>query len=145
MVAHDFTDTSFGISVSAVHGSFFQGNAWLICILPGPRVAPNHKNQMNPRFVMAALIIRSQAKCVPWDGECTMLNHFPETLTARWFEKSADVGPIVRNGTRSPQWCGLGGEGKILSIKASSVVLRLSLPRYRHGVPLKSPASKSTS
>ena len=35
-----------------------------------------------------------------------MLIHFPETLGAKWFEKSADVGPIVRNGSRSPQWCG---------------------------------------
>ena len=35
-----------------------------------------------------------------------MFVHFPKTLRAKWFEKSADVGPIVRNGTWSPQWCG---------------------------------------
>ena len=42
---------------------------------------------------------------------------------------------------------GVGPDGvrKILSIKASSIVLRLSLPRCRHAVPLKSPATKSTS
>ena len=105
-VARDLTDTSFGIAVSAFRGSFFQGSAWFVRILPGPRVAPINKVQMKPRFVMAALIIRSQAKCFPWDGECTMLIHFPESLRARWFEKSADVGPIVQNGSRSPQWCG---------------------------------------
>ena len=32
--------------------------------------------------------------------------HFPGSLRARRFEKSTDVGPIVRNGSRSPQWCG---------------------------------------
>ena len=71
--------------------------------------------------------------------------HFPETLRARWFEKSADVCPIVRNGTRSQSGVGPGGVGKILSINAPSIVLRLSLPRYRHAVPLKSPATKSSS
>ena len=35
-----------------------------------------------------------------------MLMHFPKTLRAGWFEKSADVCPIVRNETRSPQWWG---------------------------------------
>ena len=33
-----------------------------------------------------------------------------------WFEKSADVCPIVRNGSRSPQWCGPGGAGKVVSV-----------------------------
>ena len=145
MVAHDFTDTSFGIPASAFRGSFFQGHAWLKRILPGPRVAPINKIQMKPRFVMAAWIIRSQAQCFSWDGECTMLIQLPKTLRAWWFEKSADVCPIVRNGSRSPQWWGPGGVGKILSINASSIVLRLSLPRYRRAVPLKSPATKSTS
>ena len=46
----------FGIPVSAFRGSFFQGNAWFIRILLGPRVAPINKIQMKPRFVMAALI-----------------------------------------------------------------------------------------
>ena len=33
-----------------------------------------------------------------------MLIHFPKTLRTWWFEKSADVCPHVRNGSRSPQW-----------------------------------------
>ena len=32
--------------------------------------------------------------------------HFPKSIRTRWFEKSADVCPIVRYGSRSPQWCG---------------------------------------
>ena len=39
---------------------------------------------------------------------------------------------------------GPGGVGKILSIEASSIVLRLSLFGYRHAVPLNSSAIKST-
>ena len=57
-----------------------------------------------------------------------MLIHFPKTLRPRWFEKSADVCPTVRNGIQVPTVVGVpGGVGKILSINASSTVLRLSL------------------
>ena len=35
-----------------------------------------------------------------------MLVHFPKSIRARWFEKSADICPVVRNGSRSPQWWG---------------------------------------
>ena len=45
-------------------------------------------------------------KGFPRDGKCTMLIYFPASLRARRFEKPTDVGPIVRNGSRSPQWWG---------------------------------------
>ena len=61
---------------------------------------------MKPRFVMAALIIRSQAKSFPRDGEGTMFVHSPKVLRIRWFEKSTDVCPVVRDGSGSPQRCG---------------------------------------
>ena len=32
--------------------------------------------------------------------------HLLESIGTRWFEKSADVCPIVRNGSKSPQWLG---------------------------------------
>ena len=35
-----------------------------------------------------------------------MFTHFPTSLRVRRFEKSTDVGQIVRNGSRSSQWCG---------------------------------------
>ena len=35
-----------------------------------------------------------------------MFVHFPKTLRARWFENSADVCPIVWNGSESPQLFG---------------------------------------
>ena len=64
------------------------------------------KIQMKPRFVLAALIIWSQAECFPRDGESTMFVHFPKALRAGRFEKSTDVCPIVRYGSRPPQCCG---------------------------------------
>ena len=65
-----------------------------------------------------------------------MFVHFPKTLRARWFEKSADA--QVSGMEPGPHSGGVpSGVSKILSINASSIVLRLSLPRYRHAVPLK--------
>ena len=55
---------------------------------------------------MAGLVIWSQAESFPGYRESTMQVDFPEALSARWFEKSTDVCPIVRNGSKSPQWCG---------------------------------------
>ena len=83
-----------------------EGHVPIIVALPGPSVAPVDGVQMKPCFMMATLIIRSQAECFSWDGECTMLVHFPKSIRTRWFEKSTDVCPVVRNGSRSPQWCG---------------------------------------
>ena len=77
----------------------------IIGALPGPSVAPVDEVQMKPCFMMATLISRSQTKSFPRDGECTMLVHFPKSIRTRWFEKSADVCPVVQNGSRSPQRC----------------------------------------
>ena len=85
--------------------SFFERDVPIIVVLLGPPVAPIDTVQMKPGFMMATLISRSQAECSSWDGECTMLMHFPKSMRIRWFEKSADVCPHVRNGSRSPQWC----------------------------------------
>ena len=64
------------------------------------------KIQAQPRFVIAAFVGGTQTKGFPRDGKCTMLIHCPASLRARRFEKSTDVGPIVRNGSMFPQWCG---------------------------------------
>ena len=74
-----------GFAYEHFRGSFFQGNALLMHFLLGPRVAPINKVQVKPGFVMAALIGGTR------DGKCTMFVHFPKTLRARRFEKSADV------------------------------------------------------
>ena len=135
MVAHDFTNSSFVISL-------LQGNARLFrtCIVQVNEV------QKKPGFVVAALSVGRSPKGFSWNGKCTMFTHFPDSLKTRWFEKTADVGPISRNGSQVPTMVeGPGGVGKILSQKASSIVLSLCPPRHRHAAPLKSPATKSTS
>ena len=104
-------------------------------VLPGPRVAPINKIQVKPRFVMAALIIWSQAMCFPWDGECTMLIHFPGSLRAR--RLSTDVGPIVRNGSRSPQWSPWCGQDTVQKCFVNSTEVVFAAV----AVPLKSPAT----
>ena len=35
-----------------------------------------------------------------------MLMHFPKSIRTRWFQKTADVCPVVRKRSRSPQWRG---------------------------------------
>ena len=71
--------------------------------MDGPLVAPHYKIKMKPRFMMTTLIIRSQAKCFPRDGEGTTFVHFPKALRTRWFEKSTYVCPVDRDGSGSPQ------------------------------------------
>ena len=82
-------------------------------------------------------LVSSRVFSVGW----RMLIHCPKTLGARWFEKSADVCPTVRNGSTSHNGVGPGGVGNAQSVTATSIVLRLSLLRHRHAVPLKSPAT----
>ena len=95
----------------------------IIVALPGPSVAPVDEVQMKPCFMMATLIIRSQAECFSWDGECTMLVHFPKsirTLGLRNPQTSAQLSgmdPGPHYGVR-PR-----GVGKAQSIKASSIAL----------------------
>ena len=101
-VPHHFADTSFGIPVNAFWRSFFQRNAWLMHFLLGPRVAPINKVQMDPSFVMDALVGRTETKGFPMDGEGTMFLHFPETSWATWLKKnpqtSAQLSGIARVG-----------------------------------------------
>ena len=72
--------------------------------LMGPFVTPIHKVNVDPRFMMTTLIIRSQSECFPRDGESHV--YFPKALRTRRFERSTDVCPVVRNGSGSPQRCG---------------------------------------
>ena len=106
MVAHNLTDISLLSTERRTRRSFLEANVPVVVSLIGPFVVSINKLKMKQPLMMAALIIRSQAKRFPREGECTMLIYFPETLRAWWFEKSTDVCPLVRDGSRSPQWCG---------------------------------------
>ena len=61
-----------------------------------------------------------------------MLIHFPETLRARWFEKSTDVCPVVQDGSGSPQGCGARwrrqGTISIGFINSTEIVSRATSP-----------------
>ena len=130
MDAQNFTDISLLSTISRTRRSFP-----VVISLIGPIAVQINKMSMYPRLMMAALVIWSQAESFPRKREGTMLIHLPETLRARWFEESTHVCPIVRNESRSPQWCGACGVGKAQSEKASSIVLRLSRLRHRQAVP----------
>ena len=80
----------------------------MVVRLMRPFVVPTNKMQMTPRLMMAALIIRSQAKSSPRDGECNMFTYFPETLRAHLF--GMDPGPHSGGGP--------GGIGKTQSANA---------------------------
>ena len=62
-----------------------------------------------------------------------MLVHFPKTMRTRWFEKSANVCPIVRNGSRSPPWrrARWSGQGTISKgfVNSTEVVCAATTPR----------------
>ena len=122
MVAHDFDYTS----------CWDSGMRILQVVLPKKCAAHSLS-----AWTKCTLIIRSQAECFPRDGERTTLVHFPGTLRARWFEKPADVCPVVLNGSESAQWWGVRWRWQDTVHNASSIALRLSLPRYRHAAPLK--------
>ena len=69
-----------------------------------------------------------------------MFVHFREPGGSRNPQTSAHMSGMVpgpHSGVRP------GGVGKVLSVEASSKVLRLSLLRYRHAVPLMSLLEKS--
>ena len=72
-------------------------------VLLGPPVVPIHEVQMKPCFVMATNSVGRKPSVF---RGITMLMHLPKAVRTRWFEKSADVCPIVRNGSRSTQWWG---------------------------------------
>ena len=118
----------------------------IMVVVLGPPVVPIDEIQVEPCLMMAALIGWSRAECFSWDGEGTMtcaLSKIDENLGG------------LRNPQTSAQLSGMdpgphtgvgpGGVSKAPSVMASSIVLRLSLLRHRRAVPLKSPATKSTS
>ena len=115
-----------------------EANVPIVVSLIGPCVAPIDEMQMKPLLMVANLIIRSQAECFPRDGESTMLTNFPETLRAGAFEKPQTSARLFGMDPGPHNGVGPGGVGRALSVKASSIVLMLSLLLHRHAVPLNS-------
>ena len=98
--------------------------------------------EMNPNFVVAALVCNFDAKYFVRNFERTM---HALSFGPRWLDESTHVGPSTWYATH--RGVGPGKIGKFVLAKASSTVLlcRCSLPDCRHhAAPLKSPATMST-
>ena len=102
------------------------------------------KVEVEPCFVVAALIIRAQAQDIAVNRESTMKPYLPLSIRFRRFKKPTHVSPIARNRSGSHNGVGPGGIGRAQSAKASSMTLILLLLSRRHAAPLKSPATRST-
>ena len=106
MVTHDIGITSFLDSRMSSLRFVLPGKcadhgrrAWTTCC--SSRQSPDEARLRDGSFDRWDV---DQAFSVEWK-----MNHahaLSKSMRTRWFEKSADVRTIVRNGSRSPQWCG---------------------------------------
>ena len=80
MVADDLTDASFLLPVMTRRRTFFEGNVSLMFTLLRPSVAPVDEVQVEPRLVMATLVVWAWTEGFAWDGQGTMHAHFPITI-----------------------------------------------------------------
>ena len=62
MVAHNLTDTPAFLAVMVRRRPFFQENLFTGLITLGLKIMPSDKVEVEPCFVLAALIIRAQAQ-----------------------------------------------------------------------------------
>ena len=99
-------------------------------------VARIYNIQIKQRFVMEALIIRSQAKSFPKEDKAPCLFTLQERSEPGGFEKSTDVCPVVGMDPGSLNGWGPSGVDKGQSAKASSTVLRFSRLRQRQPAAL---------
>ena len=86
--------------------TFFQTDVSVVFFLVVPLVTPIDEEQVHPCFVVAALIMCAQTESLSRNGKCAMFVYFPELMGTKWLQKTTDIRPIVRNRSRSPQWCG---------------------------------------
>ena len=116
--------------------SCFPRDVWGILIV--------NKVQVQPHFMMATLIFWTEAQGFVGNCASSMQTDFPVFTRVRWLYKTTYVSPP---GTATGAHDGVepGGIGKFVSVKASSITLRLPLPQgRRQAAPLKYPATKST-
>ena len=114
----------------------FQEDPLIILLTLGRYVMPPDKVEVEPCFVVAALIGRAQAQ----DFMSEWRKHHEAVLSCAgigfWrFKEQTDVSPVAR---------GQEGIGKAQSAEASSMVLTLFLLSDRHAAPLKSLVTRST-
>ena len=74
----------------------------IMFLTQGLYVMPPDNVEVEPCFVMAALIGRAQALHIAVNREGTMKPYFPLSIAFRRFQKPTHVSPIARNRSRSP-------------------------------------------
>ena len=141
MVAHNVADVSFVFAVMVRRRTFFQEDPSIVFLTVWLFVAPSDEVEVEPVFVVAALISRADTKCFMVNGERAMLHSLSESGGFRNPQTSAHLpgmAPGLHNGVVP------GAIGEAQSAKASSMVQMLFLLSHRHAAAFKSPATKST-
>ena len=114
MVAHNITDTPNFLAVMVRRRPFFQEDPLIMFITLVLYIMPPNKVEVEPRFVVAALIsradakssiIRAQAQHVARNEENTMKPYFSVPIGFGRFKEPKNVSPVARNRSRCPQWC----------------------------------------
>ena len=135
MVAHNHTDTPAFPAVTERQRPFFQESPVTMFLTLGLKIMLSDKVEVEPCFVVAALIIRSQAQDIARDRESTMKPYLPIPICIRRFKEPTNaqltgIDPVPHNGGVP------GGIGRAQSAKASSMMLILLLLSRRRAAPL---------
>ena len=103
MVAHSIADAPSLLVVKVRRRPFFREDPLIMFIMLGLYFLPSDKVEVEPCFVVAALIIRAQAQDITEKREGTMKPNFPVPIGFSSFKEATNVSPVARNRSRSPQ------------------------------------------
>ena len=108
MVAHNIADAPF-FAVMVRRRPFFQEDPLIMFLTLGLYVIPSYKVQVEPCFVVAALIGRAQAPGFMRNVESTMKPNVPKPIGFRRFkEPTTQTSAQLPGIDRGPQRCGAG-------------------------------------
>ena len=108
MVAHNIADVPFLFAVMLRRRLFFQEDPSIVLLTLGLYIMPPDKVEVEPCFVVAAVISQAQAHDFMRNGESTMEPYFPVPIGFRRFKEPTNVSPVARDRSGSPQRCGAG-------------------------------------
>ena len=133
-VAHNIAGTASLLAVMVRRRPFFQEDPLIMFLTSGLSVMPPNKVEVEPYFVVAALIGRAQLQDLLRNGESNMKPYFPVPIGYRKLKEPTNFSPIAWNGSRSPRWCGArrhrqGAVGKRFYESADIVVPVVASPR----------------
>ena len=86
MVAHNVADMPFLLAVMVQRRPFFQVDLSVMFVTLGLNVLPIDKVELEPCFVVAALVGRADAESFMRNGESTVLTNFPVPIGFRRFK-----------------------------------------------------------